>query len=126
MKDVKSEKIAGTADQSKKKSRHLSFKMVLAGIFVLGFLGYVSVTLISQQMQISAKASELESIKQSIAVQEVKNEEIKNVYNVLKQLSRGGDSKEYKESLNYIERVAREDYGYSKQGERIFVNIAGE
>ena len=38
------------------------------------------------------------------------------------------DDDELDDSENdaYIERVAREEFDYSKQGERVFVNVAGE
>ena len=56
-----------------------------------------------------------EELNDEIVIQEVKNDEIKQVYEL-----------EDAENDAYIERVAREEFDYSKQGERVFINIAGE
>ena len=48
-------------------------------------------------------------------LQEIKNDELNEIYNL-----------DDDENNAYIERVAREEFDYSKKGERVFVNIAGE
>ena len=105
---------------------HFSIKLVVFNLALLVFAVYAFATLINQQVQISLKTSELDSINQSIVVQQAENQEIKNVYNVLKELSENTKSDEYQRSLRYIEKIAREEYNYSSRGERIFINIAGD
>jgi cell division protein FtsB len=70
--------------------------------------------LVNQQIKINEKRRQLSEIKQQIQVQEIKNGEIKSA------LTSDGDNSEY------IERKAREDLGYAKPGERVFINIAGK
>ena len=118
--------ISNNYSSTKKKNKHIRLKVlfIVSALFVSV---YSVVTLIYQQIEISAKTDELEDIKNQILLQDVKNEEMKNVYEVLKDLNDEDNSdQDYGEGLNYIERVAREDYGYSKQGERVFVNISGD
>lgn len=106
--------------------KRLSLKFIVINSALIVFLIYAFVVLVNQQMQISNKNAELDLIEQNITVQEDKNEELKNVYNVITQLSDNQNIDDYEESLKYIERIAREDYDYANKGERIFVNIAGE
>nr|WP_305119695.1 MULTISPECIES: septum formation initiator family protein [unclassified Ruminococcus] len=83
---------------------------------MLGFFAvYAVVTLISQQVQINRKQSELSQLEDKILIQEVKNGEVEKVYN--------SDDKENEE---YIRRIAREELGYAEPDERVFINIAGE
>ena len=101
----------------KKEIKFLNFDLkhiVLCGV-VLIFAVYSVVTLISLYSQIGQKKSELESIKDEIAIQEIKNEEMNELYN---------SSDE--EFSGYIEQIAREDLDYIKDGERVFVNVAGD
>ena len=102
---------------TKKEFKFLNFNLkhvVLCGV-VLIFAVYSVVTLISLYSQIGQKKSELESIKDEIAIQEIKNEEMNELYN---------SSDE--EFSGYIEQIAREDLDYIKDGERVFVNVAGD
>ena len=92
------------------KTRKLYKKLLIIAISI-----YVVFTLVNQQVEISAKREQLEQLKGEIVVQEVKNDELKQVYEL-----------EDDENNAYIERVAREEFDYSKQGERVFINIAGD
>ena len=100
-------------NHKKNDSRRL-LKAFLSGILIV-FAFYVVITLVNQQVEIAEKKAQLEKLNEEIIIQEVKNDEMKQV-------------NEYDDSENdaYIERVAREDFDYSKQGERVFINIAGE
>jgi len=109
-----------------KIKKRFGLKFILINSAFVVFLIYAFVVLVNQQMQISNKTDELDLIEQKITVQEDRNEEIKNVYSVITQLSDNQNINDYEESLKYIERIAREDYDYANKGERIFVNIAGE
>ena len=93
-----------------KKKRNIVFG-VLLGVFA----AYAVVTLISQQVQINQKQSELSELEDKILILEVKNGEVEEVYN--------SDDKENEE---YIRRIAREELGYAEPDERVFINIAGE
>lgn len=92
--------------------RSIYFFLVLA---VISIAVYAGAALIKQQVSIKEKEEELENLKSQLIVQNIKNDEIKQVYN-----STDDENKEY------IERIAREEYDYAKIGERIFVNIAGD
>lgn len=87
--------------------------LLSAGIIVFAF--YAVFTLVNQQVEIAEKKEQLDKLQNEIVVQEVKNDELKQVYEL-----------EDDENNAYIERVAREEFDYSKQGERVFINIAGE
>lgn len=86
----------------------------LLRVAIFAFAVYTVVALVNQQVQISEKRQQLESVKQQIQIQEIKNEDIKHA------LKNGAS-----ENGDYIERVAREGLGLAKPGERVFVNIAG-
>ncbi len=86
----------------------------LLKIVLLIFVGYVIFTFVNQQMQINQKKVEYEQKVQEVAVQNIKNEEMSKVVNSTD-----------KESQEYIEKIARENLDFAKEGERVFVNISG-
>lgn len=98
----------------KNSDKKRKFNIVLS-LFLIAFAFYAVVTLVNQQIEIAEKKEQLETLQNTIVVQEVKNDEIKQVYEL-----------DDDENDAYIERVAREEFDYSKQGERVFINIAGE
>ncbi len=102
---------------SKKESRKSphGLKYILLCVVVLIFAVYSVVTLVDLYSQIGEKKSELDAINDEITIQEIKNEEINDLYN---------SSDE--EFSKYVEQIAREDLDYIKQGERVFVNVAGD
>ena len=93
-----------------KKKRNIIF-----GVLLVLFAAYAVVTLISQQVQINQKQSELSELEDKIIIQEVKNVEVEQVYN-------SSD----KENEEYIKKIARDELGYAEPDERVFINIAGE
>ncbi len=95
--------------QSKKRKKS---KLLRVAVFV--FSAYVIGTLISQQMQIAEKRSELNDLTAQIEAQRLRNEDLE------RSLSADGGIEE-----EYIERIAREGLDYAKPGERVFVNTAG-
>ncbi len=99
--------------ESNKSLRGLRY--VLLCVVVLIFAVYSVVTLVDLYTQIGEKKSELEAINDEITIQEIKNDEINDLYN---------SSDE--EFSKYVEQIAREELDYIKQGERIFVNVAGD
>lgn len=76
---------------------------------------YAVITLVNQFVEISDKKQQLAELQDQIVVQEIKNDQISEVKNYSD-----------KELAQYIEQIAREDLDYIKEGERVFVNIAGE
>lgn len=90
-------------------------KYILLYIAIFGFVLYAVITLVNQFIEISDKKQQLEDLKGKIVVQEIKNDQINEVKNYSD-----------KELAQYIEQIAREDLDYIKDGERVFVNIAGE
>ncbi len=99
--------------ESNKSLRGL--KYIVLCVVVLIFAVYSVVTLVGLYSQIGEKKSELDAINDEITIQEIKNEEINDLYN---------SSDE--EFSKYVEQIAREDLDYIKQGERVFVNVAGD
>lgn len=93
-----------------KKKRNIIF-----GVLLVLFAAYAVVTLISQQVQINQKQSELSELEDKIIIQEVKNGVVEQVYN-------SSD----KENEEYIKKIARDELGYAEPDERVFINIAGE
>jgi Septum formation initiator len=95
---------------TKKKNR----KNIVLKVAVLTFVVYIVFTLVNQQVEINSKQKQVDSVKQQIALQEMKNQEMKQVL----------DSGEQGNN-DYIERVARQDLDYANPDERVFINIAG-
>ncbi len=93
----------------------LNLRNLVLCVVVLFFAIYSVVTLIDIYSQIGEKKSELEDIQGEIAVQEIKNEEMNDLYNASDE-----------EFSRYVEEIAREDLDYIRQGERVFVNVSGD
>lgn len=98
----------------KELKRQKSRKSILLSAAVFVFAAYILVALVNQQMEIREKRQQLQTAKQQIQIQEVKNDDLEHA------LSTGTDN-----SGDYIERKAREELNYAKPGERVFINIAG-
>ena len=101
--------------KKKKSSDKKRFISVALTIVLVVFAFYAVFTLVNQQVEISEKREQLSALNDDIVIQEVKNDDLKQVYEL-----------EDAENDAYIERVAREEFDYSKQGERVFINIAGD
>ena len=103
---------------SKKEVNKKSFSglryIVLCGV-ILVFTVYSVITLVNLYSQIGDKKNELDEINDEIAIQEIKNEEMNELYN---------SSDE--EFSSYMEQIARDDLDYIRQGERVFINVAGD
>lgn len=88
---------------------------ILLYIAIAAFVVYASFTIINQSIEISDKKAELDSINKQLEIVEIKSEDLKEIKNY-----------KGKELSEYIENIAREDLDYIKNGERIFVNVAGD
>ena len=95
----------------KKQKKNYRFLLITA---VVVFAVYAVYVLISQFYQIDKKQSELDALNNKISVQEIKNDELTDIYNLSD-----------KDNEDYIEKKAKED-GYLHAGERVFVNISGD
>ncbi|MBQ8057200.1 MAG: septum formation initiator family protein [Ruminococcus sp.] len=102
---------------SEKESKKplLNLRYIVLCVVVLVFAIYSVVTLIDLYSQIGEKKGELEALNDEIAIQEIKNEEMNDLYN---------SSDE--EFSKYVEEIAREELDYIREGERVFVNISGD
>lgn len=89
--------------------------MWLLYLVIFGFAVYSVITIVNQSIAIEAKKAELQKIQNKIVVQEIKNDDLKEVNNFTEQ-----------EKEEYIEQVARDTNGYVKSGERVFINVSGE
>lgn len=93
----------------KKKNRWLLY------FVIFGFAVYSVITIVNQSIAIEAKKAELQKIQNKIVVQEIKNDDLKEVNNFTEQ-----------EKEEYIEQAARDTNGYVKSGERVFINVSGD
>ena len=111
----KAEKIeTGPKEVKKPKKKHRA-RYILLYIAAIGFVFYAVITIINQNVKISEKRAELSDLQQHINVVEIEANYLKKVQ-ALK-----GDERD-----KYMEKIAKEDLGYVSDGERIFINVAGE
>lgn len=89
-------------------------KSLLLRFAIFVFAVYMVWGLVNQQIKINEKRQQLSKVEKQIQIQEIENGEIKSA------LTTSGNSSDY------IEQKAREDLGYAKPGERVFINIAGK
>ncbi len=100
---------------SKKPAKKHKLRYVLLTLAVIGFVFYAVITIINQSVKIAEKRAELSELQQHINVVEIESGYLEKVRN-------------YKgaELAEYMERIAKEDLGYVGEGERIFINVAGD
>ena len=100
-----------TNQDRRKHGKKLVWKTVLRLFFVLLLLSMLA-AYISNQVTISSKRAELDTLNEQIAQQKTENEEMKRV------LSGNADQ--------ITEWVARDSYNYAAPNERIFVDVTGK
>ena len=99
------------ASKSRRKRRkNTVWKAVLRLFFVLLLLSML-VAYISNQVTISSKHAELDTLNEQIAQQKTENEEMQRILS--------GDADQI------TEWVARDSYNYAAPNERIFVDVTG-
>lgn len=96
--------------KKKRKKRY-----ILLYLAVIGFAFYAVFTIINQNVRIAEKKAELSELEQQINVVEIQSQYLEKV--------RGYSGEQLSD---YIEKIAKEDLGYVGEGERIFINVAGE
>lgn len=100
------------ASKSRRKRRkNTVWKAVLRLFFVLLLLSML-VAYISNQVTISSKRAELETLNEQIAQQQTENQEMQRILS--------GDADQI------TEWVARDSYNYAAPNERIFVDVTGK
>lgn len=114
-----SRKQRDSEDEAQSEGKRLLSRpvIVLISLAVVAFLIYSMISIIGIRSQIRERKAELDDLKEQITVQEIKNEEIQKLYN-----STGTDD----DFSALAEQIAREDLDYIKEGERVFVNVAGD
>lgn len=90
-------------------------KYILLYVAIIGFVFYAVITIINQNVQIADKKAELQELQQQINVVEIQTQHLQQV-----------QSYKGEELSEYIEKIAKEELGYVSEGERIFINVAGE
>ena len=95
--------------KKKHKARYL-----LLYVAAIGFVFYAVITIVNQNVRIAEEKAKLSELQQQINVIEIQSDYLEKVRNY-----KGKDLAEY------MERIAKEDLGYVGQGERIFINVAG-
>ena len=97
-----------------KTEKYRGFLPLRVALFLLA--GAALVLLLSWQMRISEKRTELETLQTKIVDQNMRNDEIRRTLEAL----------ENDEGIQeYAQRRAREDLDYARPGERIFVDVGG-
>ena len=98
-----------TPVKKKRKKRYL-----LLYLAAIGFVFYAVITIINQNVRKAEEKAKLSELQQQINVIEIQSDYLKKVLNL-----------KGKERAEYMEKIAKEDLGYVGEGERIFINVAG-
>lgn len=113
---TKAEAVEETGEAAESKGFFSSrLAIVLIAIVAVAFVVYSLVSISGLHSQIRERTEELNTIKEEITVQEIKNDSMSKTYNLT-------DS----ERSEYMEQLARDELDFVKEGERVFVNVAGE
>ncbi len=121
-KTVKNSKSSRVSQQAEKNGikeitpkRLKKRRYILLYLAIVGFTFYAVITIINQSVQIADKKAELNDLQQQINVVEIQTSYIQKV-----QGYKGDELKAY------MEKIAKEELGYISDGERIFINVAGD
>ena len=96
------------------KSKYVKHKRkhsLLITVAFIAFLVYFTVSIISARSDIKEKQDEVNQLSSQCETVENENKELQNNLD-------NGDKEDY------IERIAREKYGYIKPGDRVYQDIA--
>ena len=99
------------ANTTRKKRRKNPFLRTIFRLIFLLLLLSMLAAYISNQVAISSKHAELQTLNEQIEQQETRNEELKRILS--------GDADDV------AEWVARDSYNYAAPNERIFVDVTG-
>lgn len=98
------------APDRRKRKKKVVVKTLVRVLFVLLLLSMLA-AYISNQVTISSKRAELDTLNEQIAQQKTENEEMQRILS--------GDADQI------TEWVARDSYNYAAPNERIFVDVTG-
>ena len=99
------------ANTTRKKRRRSPFVRTILRLFFILLLLSMLVAYISNQVSISSRRAELQTLSEQIEQQKTQNEEMKRILS--------GDADDV------TEWVARDSYNYAAPNERIFVDVTG-
>ena len=99
------------APDRRKRKKKVVVKTLVRVFFVLLLLSMLA-AYISNQVTISSKRAELETLQEQISQQQTENEEMERILS--------GDADQI------TEWVARDSYNYAAPNERIFVDVTGK
>ena len=99
------------APDRRKRKKKVVVKTLVRVFFVLMLLSMLA-AYISNQVTISSKRAELETLNEQIAQQQTENQEMQRILS--------GDADQI------TEWVARDSYNYAAPNERIFVDVTGK
>lgn len=105
----------GGLTELKPKKRKRKRRYFLLVVALVGFAFYAVITIIDQNVKIAEKRAELNELNQQISVVEIQTQHLQKVQGY-----------EGEELAQYMEKIAKEELGYISDGERIFINVAGE
>ena len=105
----------GGLTELKPKKRKRKRRYFLLVVALVGFAFYAVITIIDQNVKIAEKRAELNGLNQQISVVEIQTQHLQKVQGY-----------EGEELAQYMEKIAKEELGYISDGERIFINVAGE
>ena len=83
--------------------------------YIFLFYAFSELSPLLRRLLSAEKKAELTDLQQQISVVEIQSQYLKKVQNY-----KGDDLKKY------IEKIAKDELGYVGDGERIFINVAGE
>ena len=110
---------AKAARRSRRVRKTKRSRNILLYVVMLIVTFYVLFLMVDLQIRISNARTELSQIEERIFTQEKTNAELKKVSDAVEK----NDDKAFSD---YVEKIAREDLDYVKNGEVVFVNIAGD
>ena len=99
------------ANTTRKKRRRSPFVQTILRLFFILLLLSMLAAYISNQVSISSRRAELQTLNEQIEQQKTQNEEMKRILS--------GDADDV------TEWVARDSYNYAAPNERIFVDVTG-
>ncbi len=119
MKKAKEHKKSSDVSQTQIKEiepkRFKKGRYIFLYLAIIGFVFYAVITIINQSVQIADKKAELSDLQQQINVVEIQTGYLQKV-----QGYKGDELKAY------MEKIAKDELGYISEGERIFINVAGD
>ena len=110
----KEKKQKNTPEKNVHKKKKTNWILSIGGI---AFVIAVAVMIVNQHVRIAESRKQLSELQEQVDLQVIKNEELKDVAEAV-------EKEDFDKYSDYIEKRAR-IYGFTKDGEVVFINIAG-